>query len=845
MMRQLPRLLKSAPFLLLLMLAAALIPLGTGVGVPTSGAAALYEGYHDQVNCNTIRGWAWDRNAPPKTRVRVAVVDDATGEVVASGFAEQFRQDLKDAGIGDGSHGFVINTPAWIKDGATHSIRVKIAGTNFSLGNTPRSFNSTATPGCTVTSPPITMTVLERTPESKHANFRVQATGFSVSRLPDRYNVYGTSGYDLWRWNADNTGWDSLYAGGYPYEAGREDCSHATDPRLWHPKCSSDAIGYFWKRVSCPGGGVACQDNDRWNASPGTYNLTTFASPEVWPNPNTAADFGTSGYDDIINAGSINAVAIQPAGSGCRQYADTVWLDDTLPKGAVISAEGGDEWKWAYPSPSPTPYPIPGLHDPPLPAPNPVGAANPEFPPPPHPSWLSHQSKSAARMHQHYFLINANNAASRLKVNTGDKLFAYVYLHSGSAPRQVMLQWHVAGGGWQRAYWGPNLLGWPGYQAGGLPSTGVWHRLEVDADQVGLAGKTLDGMAFTLYDGQATWDRAGKARAASGFGCPPKTGVPPEKSFHAYNPDDFATGAANPKAVRVKYDTGQTRWFMAFNKQIKFVTPTYGVPGPRNYSRYGGSAMDNWQMMWATSNDGANWTIHPRMLLRSVLESQSASQGVLVTDMTIDEGHFYVLFQDLARPHLYLIRAPIDTVYSTTSAGYVSGGWRIAASPLQANGEYTWKSFTLGAQLDLEQLGAYPVMPSRNWTAGGFVKQAAWARVFSSTSPGTSLYFGVTRDITWGGDGRWPIQLWKTDSLSKPFQYESEVVISDPSRMPGAFDWEFGFSHYIDNTAATPRIVSNGFDFWIIENLQPLSPTGAPNDGLVTLSRHTAKLKGF
>src|SRR6185295_1874122 len=34
------------------------------------------------------------------------------------------------------------------------------------------------------------------------------------------------------------------------------------------------------------------------------------------------------------------------------------------------------------------------------------------------------------------------------------------------------------------------------------------------ASQVGLEGHTLNGMAFTLYGGRATWDRAGKAITA-------------------------------------------------------------------------------------------------------------------------------------------------------------------------------------------------------------------------------------------------------------------------------------------------------------------------------------------
>ena len=49
---------------------------------------------------------------------------------------------------------------------------------------------------------------------------------------------------------------------------------------------------------------------------------------------------------------------------------------------------------------------------------------------------------------------------------------------------------------------------------GGLPPTGQWVRLAVPAAQVGLEGSTLNGMAFTLQGGRATWDYAGKDTAA-------------------------------------------------------------------------------------------------------------------------------------------------------------------------------------------------------------------------------------------------------------------------------------------------------------------------------------------
>ena len=83
-----------------------------------------------------------------------------------------------------------------------------------------------------------------------------------------------------------------------------------------------------------------------------------------------------------------------------------------------------------------------------------------------------------------------------------------------NVPREVVLQWND--GTWEhRAYWGENLIPWgvdgriSRWFAGPLPQPGQWVRLEVPARMVGLEGRDVNGMGFTLYDGQAAWDRAG------------------------------------------------------------------------------------------------------------------------------------------------------------------------------------------------------------------------------------------------------------------------------------------------------------------------------------------------
>jgi hypothetical protein len=50
---------------------------------------------------------------------------------------------------------------------------------------------------------------------------------------------------------------------------------------------------------------------------------------------------------------------------------------------------------------------------------------------------------------------------------------------------------------------------------GPLPPAGQWVRLAVPASAVGLEGRVVNGMAFTLYNGRATWDQAGRIPAAT------------------------------------------------------------------------------------------------------------------------------------------------------------------------------------------------------------------------------------------------------------------------------------------------------------------------------------------
>ena len=125
----------------------------------------------------------------------------------------------------------------------------------------------------------------------------------------------------------------------------------------------------------------------------------------------------------------------------------------------------------------------------------------------------AHKSPNVAGMHQHYF----DYTSQPVSVGVGDVLFAYVYLDPANPPSEIMLQFHSPNGLWEhRAYWGANLLTWGTDGTNNrrqgcacLPQTGTWVKLEIPAWMVGMEGLTMDGMAFSLYNGSATRDRAG------------------------------------------------------------------------------------------------------------------------------------------------------------------------------------------------------------------------------------------------------------------------------------------------------------------------------------------------
>jgi hypothetical protein len=176
-----------------------------------------------------------------------------------------------------------------------------------------------------------------------------------------------------------------------------------------------------------------------------------------------------------------NTPAIPSTATGNTVTNNVVWIDDKLPAGAQSDQSGGDSWNWVSSNPSP------------------------------YSGTVAHQSAIASGLHQHFF----TGATSTLNIQTGDVLFAAVYIDPANVPSEIMLQWNVNGSWEHRAYWGANNIQW-GVNGtaslrnlGAIPAAGQWVLLQIPASAVGLEGASVSGMAFTLYGGRATWDYTG------------------------------------------------------------------------------------------------------------------------------------------------------------------------------------------------------------------------------------------------------------------------------------------------------------------------------------------------
>lgn len=262
------------------------------------------------------------------------------------------------------------------------------------------------------------------------------------------------------------------------------------------------------------------------SASGTYYNPSEGAFASLGSSPANVAKASTSAIKPAVSVkpeakadtGSALGRNLPPTGA---TGVDTMWFDDSLPAGAVKDGNN-DSWNWVTANPAPES------------------------------GTRAHQSSLKTGMHQHMF----TKATQKLTVNKGETLYTYIYIDPANVPSEIMLQWNDGSTWYHRAYWGANNFNFTtptpasSYYMGPLPAAGQWVRLEVPASQVGLEGVTVNGMAFSLYNGRATWDNSGKSTPASGTTTPPATNSPPSTG----------TGDTNPTGTNTVSSTNDVSW---------------------------------------------------------------------------------------------------------------------------------------------------------------------------------------------------------------------------------------------------------------------------------------------
>ncbi|MNX34279.1 Methyltransferase domain protein [compost metagenome] len=100
-----------------------------------------YMGYLEECGIDVIRGWAM---CPEAAYEPVSVDIYASEVLLATIVAEEFREDLLQAGIGTGWHGFTYRVPRFLKNAGHHMVSARIGGQPIELNNSPLAFDASA-----------------------------------------------------------------------------------------------------------------------------------------------------------------------------------------------------------------------------------------------------------------------------------------------------------------------------------------------------------------------------------------------------------------------------------------------------------------------------------------------------------------------------------------------------------------------------------------------------------------------------------------------------------------------------------------------------------------------------
>ncbi|MBI5761558.1 MAG: hypothetical protein HZA46_23860 [Planctomycetales bacterium] len=174
-----------------------------------------------------------------------------------------------------------------------------------------------------------------------------------------------------------------------------------------------------------------------------------------------------------VAEGEIEILRLQTSQVAVEDRSEKIWFSDTVPDGA--KQDGTWEWDFRL-----------------------LGRN-------------AHTDPAAEGIHGHLF----HGATNTLPVQATEHLFAYVWVSPEQKPTSIMLQFHD-GQSWEhRAFWGEDKIpvgiadSVSKRRMGDIPAAGEWVRLEVPAAAVDLEGKTIRGVAFTLFGGKCIWHRVG------------------------------------------------------------------------------------------------------------------------------------------------------------------------------------------------------------------------------------------------------------------------------------------------------------------------------------------------
>lgn len=162
---------------------ASLVSVNIAAGTSTNGSGNI-----ESSDCNMISGWAWSSSFPNNP----VVVELYSGTTkIAEGFADRFRQDLKDQGFGNGNHGFAIPIPEQLRDNQAYQLNIKVKGASSYISGGNRGYQCNTPCANWIEAPTITSSI--KTIQSDQTWVGTATSGQSV-----RLSAGGCEGVVFW-----------------------------------------------------------------------------------------------------------------------------------------------------------------------------------------------------------------------------------------------------------------------------------------------------------------------------------------------------------------------------------------------------------------------------------------------------------------------------------------------------------------------------------------------------------------------------------------------------------------------------------------------------------------------